>query len=498
MIWSVQEIEEALSMKLPLMNKNSFLGRLEFNSQNIQEGDIFVTLPGSLASSLGGKDGHDFVFSALAKGAAAVILDRDIEAISEIDPKQLIKVSDSFYSLELLARYKRAKSKALFVAITGSYGKTTTKDLVALMLSAYGKTFRGRRNFNNQLGVLMNLASMPDDIEYSVLEVSVAYQGDIIKNATIVKPDISIVTSVSETHLESLKNVETVAKEKSEIFSLLDNNKGIAILNRDSNFYNILCDKLNDLNIQNILTFGRSENADVVYVSYKSTVSDLSVVNGKNLVQNSDVVLSNCVSLEYLVAGKNIKFDLSELIAEHMGENFLSGFAVLHALNLDISKALEVIPQFRLRASRGKIVHVNKYNKQHNLICDYFNNNPYALKTVINYLDVLQSPHKIAVVGDMLGLGEQEVNLHIDIIKRLLRSSVQQVVFIGSIFKSIIHLFQEEFCQYKIKNNSYIEVKEFISEIEKVILSDSLILIKGSRKLNLEKIVEHFGVVDVL
>ena len=188
-------IGESSSLKKALgvtVADNIKAGRVQFNSLDVNKGDIFIALPGQ-------RDGHEFVNEALANGASCAIISKDVAGE---DADKLIKVEDTMVALNDLAEYKRINSKAKFIAVTGSVGKTSTREVVKTMLSAYGNSYASAKSFNNFLGVPLTLASMPDETEYAIIELGMNAPGELRNLTNMVVPDIAIITTISEGHIE--------------------------------------------------------------------------------------------------------------------------------------------------------------------------------------------------------------------------------------------------------------------------------------------------------
>ena len=177
MIWTAEDLSAALSVQV---NLNICGGEIQFNSNSVKQGDLFIALQGN-------QDGHIYAVDALKRGANAVIISKKIDNLPE---DKVILVEDTARALYKMAEYKRAKSKAKFIGITGSVGKTSTKDMTNTVLQAFGKVFASRGNFNNYLGVQINLASMSDDAEYAVFEMGMNKAGEIRSLGEIIRPDI--------------------------------------------------------------------------------------------------------------------------------------------------------------------------------------------------------------------------------------------------------------------------------------------------------------------
>ena len=195
MIWNSKSLQKALGVKVVA---NIEAGQVKFNSRDVNEDDIFIALPGN-------RDGHEFVDDALSRGARCAIVSNDIP---NLDKSKLIKVDDTMLALNHLAEYKRRTSKAKFIAVTGTVGKTTTREIIKTMLSEYGKTYSSVKSFNNYLGVPLTLASMPNDTEYAVIELGMNAAGEISNLTNMVTPDIAVITTVSEGHIEFFDSIE--------------------------------------------------------------------------------------------------------------------------------------------------------------------------------------------------------------------------------------------------------------------------------------------------
>lgn len=461
MIWKPKQIEQALSVKL---NITENFGKVHFNSKDVNKGDIFIAL------DIGNRDGHEFVIDAINRGAALAIVNKDIEGVVK---SRLVKVTDTFQALSLLAGYKRINSKATFIGITGTVGKTSTKEALGIMLSAYGKVFVGRGNFNNYIGLPINLASMPDDIDYAVIEMGMSAIGELRALTKLVTPDIAIITSISEGHLAFFKSVNEINDAKCEIFQGLKINSGVAIINFDIETYQRCLDNIDIMGIHNIQTFGKKQGADIRFISY-------------------EVINNDMVHLKYLIINEKIEI-IMPLIPEHLASNFAACFAAIKVLGLDIGSATEIITTLKPRDGRGTIVSVTKNNKQHTLICDYYNSNPESLRAALRYLRQFDYNKKIAILGDMRELGVNEGNIHKSILPYIVESGVSRVLLVGS----LINILKSELPP-EIEAICYDNVDELIQNIDKVLYSQELILIKGSRGVSLEKVAQYLGVENAL
>ncbi len=461
MIWTSKQIGKALSLTLETDNE---FGKVQFNSKDIEKGDIFIALKG------GAIDGHEFVVDAFARGASLAIVS---EEIKNAPANKLIKVEDTFEALQSLAEYKRQNSKAHFICVTGSVGKTSTKEIIGLILGSFGKTFVSRGNFNNHIGVPINLASIAEDDEFAVIEMGMNKAGEISLLTKQVTPDIAVITSVAPVHLEFFDSIEKIADAKSEIFEGLDINTGIAILNRDISTYRRCIENIDRAGIGNIKTFGKSQFANIRFVSYS-------------------LIDQNMVKLTYSIFHEKIEF-VMPAVPKHMAINFAAALAVVYCLGFDINQAVKALAKFKLQIGRGLVVDLKKEDRKYSIITDYYNSSPESLKAGLEYLCQFKTPRKGAVLGDMKELGKDELKFHFALIPHIVKSGIKKLFLVGNVMPEIAKEIPENILVYTYKTS-----EELASNINKYIEGEEIILIKGSRSINLEKIAEALGVTNAL
>ncbi len=461
MIWTARQIEEALLVKL---STDTVYGKVQFNSQNIDEGDLFIALPGQ-------RDGHEFVADALKRGANGAIVSKDIAGVNQ---QKLIKVSDTFEALGRLSEYKRHKSKAKFIAVTGSVGKTSTKEAIKIMLAAYGNVHASHGTFNNFLGVPLTLACMPDNTDYAIIEMGMNAKGEISSLSNQVIPDIAVITSISEGHLEFFDSVEEIADAKCEIFEGLDINEGTAIINRDIDVYKQCLQNVDSARLQNIQTFGKHVESDVQFISH-------------------EILDNQSTRLIYNIHEEIIEIAIDHIVPMHLAANFAAAFAVVKALHLDIGPAASAICSFQAVLGRGQVVSIDKGDKSYRIICDYYNSNPQSLQASLEYLAQFVSNNKMAILGDMRELGKKQILLHKRMIPYIKDSGISKLFLVGEIMQQI-----KNDLPSNILVRCYLDTESLIAEIDQYVKGGELILIKGSRGLGLEKLAKHLGVRNVL
>ncbi len=453
-IWSAQALSEALNLTV----NPALMGQVvQFNSNDVEKGDIFIALQGN-------RDGHNYAKEAVARGAALVITSRRLLEIKE--ECQLV-VEDTLAALKKMADYKRQKSRAKLIGITGSVGKTTTKEALKVMLSGFGNTFASRANFNNHLGVPINLASMPDDVDYAILEMGMNRVGEIRSLTEMVRPDIALITWISEAHLEFFNSVMEIADAKCEIFEGLSK-EGKSIISIDNKYYGRMMFNLERLGIKakNIYTFGKSAASHSQLASYQK--------------------IGDKVRLSYKVFAHVHELELP-FIPEHFARNFAACLMIASVVGLDTHKAAQSLSKIELIDGRGKIIKVTREGKYYQLICDYYNANPASLKASLEYFTQVNHPKKVAIIGDMPELGEASWQLHLELIPYILASGASKIFLVG----------EEVKCMYAGLMNNIIakcfdDADALIANIDNLIEGEELVLIKGGRRLKLEKIIQCF------
>jgi UDP-N-acetylmuramoyl-tripeptide--D-alanyl-D-alanine ligase len=248
-LWDKESLGAALNIKT---NIQYSANRIEFNSANVQPDDLFIAMKGA-------RDGHFFVQDALNRGASCALVEYHPEGC---DISRLVLVESCLDALNNLAKYNRSRLKAKIIAITGSVGKTSTKEAFALASEGFGKIFSGRGNFNNHLGLPMNIASIPLDTDYVILELGMNHAGEIRYLSKMLKPDVAIITKIAPAHLAFFSSVKDIALAKSEIFEGLSEN-GVAIFNKDDEYFDVMHQEAFKYT-SNIRTFGTNHSSDII------------------------------------------------------------------------------------------------------------------------------------------------------------------------------------------------------------------------------------------
>ncbi|MCX4084066.1 UDP-N-acetylmuramoyl-tripeptide--D-alanyl-D-alanine ligase [Rickettsia hoogstraalii] len=448
MIWNSKTLSAALGITI----SNSInCNEVQFNSKDVKKGDLFIALQGN-------RDGHDYVQDAIDKGAVAVIVSKQVEIN---DKDKIILVDDCFEALQKMALYKRENSKAKFIAITGSVGKTSTKEALKILLQHDSLVFASRGNFNNKLGMLINLASMADDTEYAIFELGMNHKGEIRELVQILKPNIAMITNISEAHLEFFNSLEEIAEAKCEIFENFSKND-IAVINADTNCYSKILSILKNLSIDRVYNFGISHNTPAQLVLYEN--------------------LGEQVHLKYKINNKSLEITIP-FIPRHFAENYTGVLLIIDILGKDMELAANHLANISPTEGRGKIINIQNSR----VICDYYNASPGSMKAALEYLKQVPAENKTAIIGDMLELGESSKPLHEELVPYILDAGCSKVYLVGVNTKYIYDLLPPKTAKKYFKN-----VDELITHITDLFEGNELILIKGSRGIKLDKIVDYY------
>jgi UDP-N-acetylmuramoyl-tripeptide--D-alanyl-D-alanine ligase len=452
--WTKQDLSAALDQTI------DFEGNApEFNSKNIEAGDFFIALKGKT-------DGHLYIKDALNDGASFAIATHIPKNLSESEAKKIILVDDTYQALLSLANFRRKQSIAKFIAITGSSGKTSTKEHLAKILSNFAKTFTSKNSFNNHIGVPLTLASIPLDSEYVVIEIGMNHGGEIKPLAQLVKPDIAVVTNVLPSHIGNFKSLNEIAEEKGQIFKgLKENFTAIIHKGNDAEIFNILKKSAISNNIKNIFTFGADTKNDSAILEYTFLDQTSSLV--KFQIGNS--------TFEY----KN------NLPGRHNAVNLLAIALVVYSLDLNIEKVIKLFETLQPIGGRGNLLSISKFGVDFTIIDDAYNANPASMKASLENLANIKSKHKVAVLGDMLELGKGAVKYHQELQNALKDSGIYKFIAVGELMK---HLYDSV---DGIEKHHFKDYDSLNKALHLLIKNDDLILFKSSNGTKLHKLVEY-------
>lgn len=386
---------------------------VSIDSRTVAPGEAFFAIKGERF------DGHDFASQALAKGAAtAVVAESRLAALGAISGS-LTVVDDVLDALSALGVAARARSSAGVAAVTGSVGKTGTKEMLAAALTPDGKVHASPASFNNQWGVPLTLARLPVDAGFAVFEIGMNHPGEIEPLVKMVRPHAAIVTTVEPVHLEFFDNVEAIARAKGEIFLGLEPG-GVAIINRDNPHFGTLVGMAHDAGAGQVVGFGEHADADVRLE--KAVLKEL----------------CSCVSASVLGVPMSYKLGAP---GRHVVQNSLAVMAAVSVLGGDLAKAGLALAQMSTPEGRGTRHSLDLgIGASAVLIDESYNANPASMRAAIALLGQA-SPGKhgrrIAVLGDMRELGHEASALHADLAETLAGSGIDRVFLAGPLMASV-------------------------------------------------------------
>ncbi|NRF38516.1 UDP-N-acetylmuramoyl-tripeptide--D-alanyl-D-alanine ligase [Pedobacter foliorum] len=411
------------------------------DTRNITPGCLFFALRGD------NFDANTFAEKALTNGAAYAIIDN----LAYKTSKQCILVPDVLSTLQDLAKHHRAQLNIPVIGLTGSNGKTTTKELIKAVLSEKYKTFATKGNLNNHIGVPLSILSLTNDTEIAVIEMGANHQKEIEFLCTIAKPTHGLITNVGMAHLDGFGGFEGVKKGKAELYAYLKNNHGIAFINRNNPY---------------LMEMNAAANLDkVVYFGTEAT----DVISGK-LVKTDPLI-------EISWSDKTGSYETSvNLTGSYNFENILAAICIGAFFDVTPEQINKGLSGYFPNNNRSQITKT----ENNTVICDFYNANPSSMTAALNNISLLSASQKAVIIGDMFELGDESAEQHDLIAKQAEQLNVKTLVFIGKYFYTL---------KDKYKGNFFStpsEAHEFLKENP---IKDNMVLLKGSRGMALEQLL---------
>ena len=435
--------------------KENLFSGVSINSKTIKKNNLFIAIKGK------NKDGHNFLNQAISKGANYCVVSKNVK--KRFKP---IKVKNTFNFLKTFSKKKREFSSAKFVAITGSAGKTSLKTMLGNLLKLYSKTYFSPQSYNNHYGVPLSLSNIEPDHNFGVFEVGMNKFNEIYKLSSILKPDVGIITNISEAHLENFRHISDIAKAKSEIIHNIKKN-GLIILNRDDKFFNFHQNIANKKNIR-IKSFGYSKNADFRFLNTKKVKN--------NLFLNASLE-GEKISLSINNSNKNFIM------------NILCCLAVLSDFNLNTKNIQKFFKNQKPLKGRGKIKKVKRFGKTFYLIDESYNANPLSVKTALeNFSNIRKNgKKKYFFFGDMMELGSKSHIYHKKVTNFINKSDIDKTYAYGK-RASKAYKFINKNKRGELINN----FKKFDRVISKILKNGDYLMIKGSNATKLYTVSDNY------
>ncbi len=452
---SLKELVDATSGTLVAGDPKTRISNICTDSRKVADGDLFIAIRGERF------DGHDFVPAAFEKGAAGCVVSRDVDVP---EGRFAIRVSDTVKALGDIARYYRSGFPVKMIAITGSVGKTTTKDMVASVLSRSYSVLKSEGNFNNEIGLPQTLLKIDETHEFAVVEMGMRGLGEIRYLTTIARPDIAIITNIGISHIERLGSRQKILEAKLEILEGLPQN-GIVILNGDDNMLSALKGLLPYRTVFYAL---EDKNAD--YCAYNIKTEGMAVY--------------------FSVRIKNDEYDVYlPAPGIHNVYNALAAIAAGAETGMEPSEIISGIASYSSGEMRLDIRDLNGIT----IINDAYNASPSSMEAALRVMKELgQGRRMIAVLGDMLELGEYAETAHYDVGRLAARTGVDHLLATGH--------FAVKYCEGAVaagiseENARHFEDNRGVIEyLKNIVKSGDIILVKGSRAMKMEEVAEALG-----
>lgn len=431
---------------------------ISFDTRTLKKGDLFF----ALQSNTG--DGHAHVFEAIAKGAVAAVVERAIDGVTM---QKMVIVPSPLEALGRLSAYIRRKSPAFNIAITGSVGKTTIKELLAHILKNFGETIYSKESFNNHIGVPYSLCQLTPSTRYGVFEIGMNRPGEIGPLSNLVRPKIAIITNIEPSHIGPMGHLHAIAYEKSDIFIGVDSPDS-AVLPRDAEHFDLLLKRAKMQGIKHIFTFGKHADSDVRLVSSERTLSG-------NKVK---------VTMDGAVYGFEI-----QLPGEHSSMNALLAFFVCIKAGLKASDIIPHLGTFKPIKGRGQQFKIRVKDQNILLIDDAYNANPTSMRAGLSMLAFTPKDahaRRIAVLGDMKELGDGSADYH-RALALVIRDLEIDCVFVAG--EDMAHLFE---ALEENQKGAYAKTpQDLLPKLLETLKNGDIVFFKGSKSSQISTLVDQ-------
>lgn len=456
-LWTEQEIYDALGLPLGTPYGWSAAG-ISIDTRTLKRGDLFVAIKGD------DLDGHDYVADAFVKGAVAAIVAMPLKG------GHCLVVPDTLRALQQLAEFSRDRTQAKVICLTGSAGKTTTKEMIRTVLEAFGKTSFSQASYNNHWGLPLSLSQMSQDAKYGVFEMGTNHKGEIAPLSLLAKPDIAVITTIAPAHVGLMGSTQAIAEEKSEIFRGMKPG-GMAILPKDSSYFDYLAERAKSMGVEKIISFGKCADASVQLLDYLFDPQEgISSVHARIFDQE--------VSYTLLLKG------------EHLALDSLIVLAIANVFNLDFQMVCDRLSRVEPLKGRGAWHKILSQKGDFTLIDDAYNANLSSMKAGLSVLAATSPQPKgrrIAVLGEMRELGDKSRDHHLQIAKELKRLSIDCVFVVGAEAECLF-----EALPSTMKGGYALKAETLLPLIESEIAKGDVVFVKGSKGSKVSHVVDFF------
>lgn len=411
------------------------------DTRSISSGCLFFALKGE------NFDANQFAEKAIADGAAYAIIDHPAYAKGE----QFILVDDVLSALQELAKHHRKQLNIPVIGLTGSNGKTTTKELIRAVLAEHFKVFATKGNLNNHIGVPLSILSIADEVEIAVIEMGANHQKEIEFLSAIAQPTHGLISNVGMAHLEGFGGFEGVKKGKAELYAYLSANDGYAFVNAANKD---LMEMASKADLANVVRYN---------------IAETGAVHG--VLKHSDPL----IEFDWSFDGKTHQAK-ANLTGTYNFENILAAISIGCFFKLSAAEINKGLADYHPTNNRSQLT-----KTEHNtVICDFYNANPSSMTAAINNLNSLSATKKIAILGDMFELGDESAEQHQHIIELAAKTDIDEVIFVGNHFYKAKEGSSAHFFATPVEAADYIKTQHW---------KDALVLLKGSRGMALEQLL---------
>ena len=445
-LYSGEEINAVFNTHI---DNKLFFNKVSIDSREISNKDIFFAIKGEK------DDGHKYVKNVLKNINNLAIVSKGI------NNKKLIKIKNTLEGLRDLAAYARQRTDAKIIAITGSCGKTSLKNLLNISLEKFGKTHCSPKSYNNHFGVPYSLANLSSDKKYGIFEIGMSAKGEIDNLVSLVKPHIAIITNIGPAHLENFNNIMGICKAKSEIMNGIYQ-KGVIILNKDDKFFNTLVKIANKKKVK-VLTFGFLKSD--VQIKKKSK------------------------KVFFKIHNKIFNFKIRNFNKSYL-YNIAATLCVHYYLNNNISFLKNIFNNFKIPEGRGNEKYIKIKNKKILLINDSYNSNPSSLNEAIHNFSLRKKKNnqrKVLVMGDMLELGIKSKYYHDKAAKILNKTNIDKVHCVGSMMR-----YAHQRLNLMKRGLLFRNIRSFKENIFNLLENNDILLVKSSNRIGLFNFFNKF------
>jgi len=458
-LWTGAALVEATGGR-PLGDLPQSVGGISIDTRSLKAGDAFFAIKGE---SL---DGHDFASAAMAAGAGLlVVAEGKLPALGRLNVAKIV-VPDVLKALEQTGIAARARSKAKIVAVTGSAGKTSTKEALRHALSAVGKVHASDKSFNNHWGVPLTLSRLPEDADFAVFEIGMNHAGEIRPLVKMVRPHVALVTLIAAAHLGHFRDLDEIATAKAEIFEGVEKG-GAALLNRDDSKLKLLTRLARAAGVERILTFGEHEKSDVKLIKCEADA------DGSVIVARID--------------GVNVEARVGTP-GRHVVQNALAVLGAARLVGANLGKVAAALATLAADAGRGRRHELVLPGGTISLIDESYNANPASMKAALELLasqPVAATGRRVAVLGDMLELGEHSAHLHYGLAELIKGKHIDLVLLAGPEMRILAE---------RLAGPAKVEYRADVEALKPVLMDNlrpgDTVMIKSSKGVGFSKLVD--------